>query len=85
MASFTLTLPADPLSDLRARVAAGQYPDEATAVTDALRSAFEHDPALENRARTEAFAALVTHNLDPGAAIPVEDVMQELDCRRSNR
>lgn len=82
---LNLTLPDDLVADLRARVAAGHYPDEAAAVTDALRSAFGHDTALESWARTEAVAALEEHRRDPAAAIHVDDVMQELERRRAER
>lgn len=82
---LTLTLPEDQIADLRARVAAGQYADEAAAVSDALRIAFGRDAALEAWLKTEVVAAWDEHQDDPGAAVPAEDIMQELERRRTLR
>jgi Arc/MetJ-type ribon-helix-helix transcriptional regulator len=75
---LTLALPAELVAVLRARVAAGDFPDESAGVAQALRLAFDEDAALEAFLREAVVAAHAEHRADPEAAIPVEAVMDRL-------
>jgi antitoxin ParD1/3/4 len=82
---LTLSLPDELVADLRARVAAGHYPDEAAAVADALRSAFATDAGFETWLRTDVVRALDEHRRDPEAALPLDQVVGALEHRRFAR
>ncbi|WP_439547113.1 ribbon-helix-helix domain-containing protein [Sandarakinorhabdus sp.] len=84
MATLTITLPDDLAADIRARVAAGEYPDEGAVIADWLRGLDGSPAAL---AQWHAEVAEIVDRLDAGQEplLTLEDVMAELDEARRLR
>jgi Arc/MetJ-type ribon-helix-helix transcriptional regulator len=84
MATLTITLPDDLANDIRARVAAGAYPDESAAIADLLR---DHVEPPEVTARWAAEVAAIVDRIDAGTEplYSAEEVMAHLDASRRRR
>lgn len=84
MATLTITLPDDLAADIRARVAAGEYPDEGAVIADWLRGPEEPPEML---AQWHAEVAEIVDRLDAGLEplLTLEEVMAELDQARRLR
>jgi Arc/MetJ-type ribon-helix-helix transcriptional regulator len=84
MATFTITLPDDLAADIRARVAAGEYPDEGAVITDWLRL------EIVARAKPEhwqAEVACIVDRIDAGTEplYSADEVMAHLAEARRQR
>lgn len=84
MATLTITLPDDLAATVRARVAAGEYPDEGAAIADALR-ANEELPEFSDAWRAEIAATVDRIDAGTEPLYTAEEVLAHLAEARRRR
>lgn len=75
---FSVTLPNEMATQVRAKVASGEYASESEVIREGLRALQERDRAVEQWLRNEVVPAYEALKADRTKAIPLEDVRKGL-------
>ena len=75
---FSVTLPSDIETQVRAKGASGEYASESEVIRDGLRALQARDRAVEQWLRNEVVPAYDTYQADPSRGIPLDEVRASL-------
>lgn len=82
---FSITLPNEMADAVKAKVAAGEYATESEVIRDGLRTLLARDRAMETWLREQVVPAAQALKADPGRALSVSQVREQLATRRKGR
>jgi antitoxin ParD1/3/4 len=80
---FSITLPNEMADMVRSKVQTGEYASESEVIRDGLRALAARDRAVETWLREHVVPAAQALKRDPGRALSVDQVRDQLVARRS--
>ncbi|QUT06680.1 type II toxin-antitoxin system ParD family antitoxin [Sphingobium phenoxybenzoativorans] len=78
---FSVTLPNEMASLVRAKVASGEYASESEVIREGLRALSARERAMDDWLREQALPAYDAYRADPSRGISVEDVRASIGKR----
>ncbi|MDE1916827.1 MAG: type II toxin-antitoxin system ParD family antitoxin [Sphingomonadales bacterium] len=82
---FSVTLPNEMASQLRAQVASGDYASESEVIREGLRALQARDRALDQWLRQDVALAYDAYKTNPEQTMPLDDVRAGLAQRHAGR
>ena len=78
---LSITLSDEMASNVRAKVASGEYASESDVIQEALRTVYSHEQSLEDWLRHQVAASYDALRANPETGIPLEEVRTRLAGR----